>query len=160
MQWTHPLHLGFRGGITFTSSQRQTLWQVWLRLVYICMSVGLSVVVVVAVLVAVVAAGAFDVAVDVAIAMGVALVVHVAVAAFDVAFVADPRGAIGTMGRLRWCRLLLLIALSSDDSLLAIYFVCRSPLVIKELRSQLTHCLLYTSPSPRDRQKSRMPSSA
>ena len=25
---------------------------------------------------------------------------------------------------------------------------------------QLNHCLLYTSPSPRDRQKSRMPSSA
>ena len=25
---------------------------------------------------------------------------------------------------------------------------------------QLVHCLLYTSPSPRDRQKSRMPSSA
>ena len=26
--------------------------------------------------------------------------------------------------------------------------------------SRYTHCLLYTSPSPRDRQKSRMPSSA
>ena len=26
--------------------------------------------------------------------------------------------------------------------------------------TQHTHCLLYTSPSPRDRQKSRMPSSA
>ena len=25
---------------------------------------------------------------------------------------------------------------------------------------ELSHCLLYTSPSPRDRQKSRMPSSA
>ena len=25
---------------------------------------------------------------------------------------------------------------------------------------QVQHCLLYTSPSPRDRQKSRMPSSA
>ena len=25
---------------------------------------------------------------------------------------------------------------------------------------EFTHCLLYTSPSPRDRQKSRMPSSA
>ena len=33
---------------------------------------------------------------------------------------------------------------------------------LKELgfRSQPTVCLLYTSPSPRDRQKSRMPSSA
>ena len=28
------------------------------------------------------------------------------------------------------------------------------------LLDRLTHCLLYTSPSPRDRQKSRMPSSA
>ena len=27
-------------------------------------------------------------------------------------------------------------------------------------RSHFTNCLLYTSPSPRDRQKSRMPSSA
>ena len=27
-------------------------------------------------------------------------------------------------------------------------------------RSHVTYCLLYTSPSPRDRQKSRMPSSA
>ena len=30
----------------------------------------------------------------------------------------------------------------------------------KENVAQLWHCLLYTSPSPRDRQKSRMPSSA
>ena len=30
----------------------------------------------------------------------------------------------------------------------------------KGYRSMLMHCLLYTSPSPRDRQKSRMPSSA
>ena len=30
----------------------------------------------------------------------------------------------------------------------------------KKLQDQCKHCLLYTSPSPRDRQKSRMPSSA
>ena len=30
----------------------------------------------------------------------------------------------------------------------------------KEVVSQYNDCLLYTSPSPRDRQKSRMPSSA
>ena len=30
----------------------------------------------------------------------------------------------------------------------------------KNLRKRLSSCLLYTSPSPRDRQKSRMPSSA
>ena len=30
----------------------------------------------------------------------------------------------------------------------------------KEEKSQIFNCLLYTSPSPRDRQKSRMPSSA
>ena len=28
------------------------------------------------------------------------------------------------------------------------------------LTAEVQHCLLYTSPSPRDRQKSRMPSSA
>ena len=32
--------------------------------------------------------------------------------------------------------------------------------VVREGRQQLGDCLLYTSPSPRDRQKSRMPSSA
>ena len=31
---------------------------------------------------------------------------------------------------------------------------------IKIMRQNLKPCLLYTSPSPRDRQKSRMPSSA
>ena len=31
---------------------------------------------------------------------------------------------------------------------------------VKAQLEQLNHCLLYTSPSPRDRQKSRMPSSA
>ena len=30
----------------------------------------------------------------------------------------------------------------------------------KDAQDQVTACLLYTSPSPRDRQKSRMPSSA
>ena len=32
--------------------------------------------------------------------------------------------------------------------------------LINKLERQLNNCLLYTSPSPRDRQKSRMPSSA
>ena len=32
--------------------------------------------------------------------------------------------------------------------------------IARELHARLWHCLLYTSPSPRDRQKSRMPSSA
>ena len=31
---------------------------------------------------------------------------------------------------------------------------------VRVLKAQAGHCLLYTSPSPRDRQKSRMPSSA
>ena len=30
----------------------------------------------------------------------------------------------------------------------------------EEVKERHSHCLLYTSPSPRDRQKSRMPSSA
>ena len=34
------------------------------------------------------------------------------------------------------------------------------PFDLKELLSVVGRCLLYTSPSPRDRQKSRMPSSA
>ena len=33
-------------------------------------------------------------------------------------------------------------------------------IVIDDMALQATTCLLYTSPSPRDRQKSRMPSSA
>ena len=36
----------------------------------------------------------------------------------------------------------------------------RKELEEKLKQSQPTSCLLYTSPSPRDRQKSRMPSSA
>ena len=32
--------------------------------------------------------------------------------------------------------------------------------MIEQANALLTNCLLYTSPSPRDRQKSRMPSSA
>ena len=36
----------------------------------------------------------------------------------------------------------------------------RRPFEWKELLTQMDDCLLYTSPSPRDRQKSRMPSSA
>jgi anti-sigma regulatory factor (Ser/Thr protein kinase) len=32
--------------------------------------------------------------------------------------------------------------------------------LMKELTDRFTHCLLYTSPSPRDRTRSRMPSSA
>ena len=31
---------------------------------------------------------------------------------------------------------------------------------LNQIRRELWDCLLYTSPSPRDRQKSRMPSSA
>ena len=39
-------------------------------------------------------------------------------------------------------------------------YVRRSVLVYEYLKVELNTCLLYTSPSPRDRQKSRMPSSA
>ena len=41
--------------------------------------------------------------------------------------------------------------------------VCRQEggaAMMAEAQGKLTGCLLYTSPSPRDRQKSRMPSSA
>ena len=36
----------------------------------------------------------------------------------------------------------------------------KTPERVKEAEGSFTNCLLYTSPSPRDRQKSRMPSSA
>ena len=47
-------------------------------------------------------------------------------------------------------------ALSFDPFAAAFYMVTR----YEEYHSRHTDCLLYTSPSPRDRQKSRMPSSA
>ena len=40
------------------------------------------------------------------------------------------------------------------------YFRGRRQRQSRARHTQLLHCLLYTSPSPRDRQKSRMPSSA
>ena len=45
------------------------------------------------------------------------------------------------------------------DTVKDIYVVNKS-LIIKTLNKQPKHCLLYTSPSPRDRTRSRMPSSA
>ena len=39
-------------------------------------------------------------------------------------------------------------------------FVFSAQSLTNQLAERLNHCLLYTSPSPRDRQKSRMPSSA
>ena len=45
--------------------------------------------------------------------------------------------------------------------ILIIYLISRvNDLEAKAFSHQGTACLLYTSPSPRDRQKSRMPSSA
>ena len=38
--------------------------------------------------------------------------------------------------------------------------VVEEELTVMDVEEELTVCLLYTSPSPRDRQKSRMPSSA
>ena len=52
--------------------------------------------------------------------------------------------------------LLLLKALREDN-----FFNQYSILLIeKDVKNKNDSCLLYTSPSPRDRQKSRMPSSA
>ena len=39
-------------------------------------------------------------------------------------------------------------------------FVEQDALALDALQTNISNCLLYTSPSPRDRQKSRMPSSA
>ena len=49
-------------------------------------------------------------------------------------------------------------ALSTANSNLNI--IQEQKLLIESLSMSLEGCLLYTSPSPRDRQKSRMPSSA
>ena len=38
--------------------------------------------------------------------------------------------------------------------------LCPGGVIVVDRRAQWSDCLLYTSPSPRDRQKSRMPSSA
>ena len=47
---------------------------------------------------------------------------------------------------------------SKEDYLEAAYVLKRQKGYVRN--SMLSDCLLYTSPSPRDRQKSRMPSSA
>ena len=54
---------------------------------------------------------------------------------------------------------------SADTSFLAMScrtdgFLCTSARVRESIRSESSACLLYTSPSPRDRTRSRMPSSA
>ena len=63
----------------------------------------------------------------------------------------------------------ILAVVISGSTLFALRSLDAANLVIREehmssearlLADQLNTCLLYTSPSPRDRQKSRMPSSA
>ena len=46
------------------------------------------------------------------------------------------------------------------DKLAKAHYVCMNIECDQKTLEELEHCLLYTSPSPRDRQKSRMPSSA
>ena len=56
-----------------------------------------------------------------------------------------------------------IVVASSDDNRLTYAWYKDGALVAGQINSQLLFskiCLLYTSPSPRDRQKSRMPSSA
>ena len=54
----------------------------------------------------------------------------------------------------------LLMALATGSFMLAAFLVPPSQQGEDLNGARLTVCLLYTSPSPRDRQKSRMPSSA
>ena len=49
------------------------------------------------------------------------------------------------------------VELSQEAKKLALSIVSED---LTRLRATMNSCLLYTSPSPRDRQKSRMPSSA
>ena len=50
--------------------------------------------------------------------------------------------------------------LANDDRVFEIDMIERLPTPWGLVRSGVAPCLLYTSPSPRDRQKARMPSSA
>ena len=54
----------------------------------------------------------------------------------------------------------LLIALTSHLPIAAVKIAFQSSRDFGEFAFKYNICLLYTSPSPRDRQKSRMPSSA
>ena len=54
----------------------------------------------------------------------------------------------------------LILSSSTEDRLRALLQVLQEKLVRREVSLKAFDCLLYTSPSPRDRQKSRMPSSA
>ena len=47
-----------------------------------------------------------------------------------------------------------------DQVVLVVSAMGKETDVLLRLADQVSNCLLYTSPSPRDRQKSRMPSSA
>ena len=53
-----------------------------------------------------------------------------------------------------------LLGLPSPSTPTSLIIGINPPEIIKERVEMLIACLLYTSPSPRDRQKSRMPSSA
>ena len=48
----------------------------------------------------------------------------------------------------------------SDKKIQSLIKECKNYKIESVLLTQYVSCLLYTSPSPRDRQKSRMPSSA
>ena len=50
--------------------------------------------------------------------------------------------------------------LTHNDSEARFYVACGKGAYIRSMARDIGRCLLYTSPSPRDRQKSRMPSSA
>ena len=52
------------------------------------------------------------------------------------------------------------LATKSKNKLELILHLCTENETYMDLLEQFQDCLLYTSPSPRDRQKSRMPSSA
>ena len=71
-------------------------------------------------------------------------------------------------GMLSTCALQILRPVSSDHDMIVL-FLCAIRDHFKTLctmygtrgsRDKFSHCLLYTSPSPRDRTRSRMPSSA
>ena len=59
-----------------------------------------------------------------------------------------------------WLRLIEPIQYTNGFALLSAPNTFAKEAIERTLHNPITACLLYTSPSPRDRQKSRMPSSA
>ena len=66
----------------------------------------------------------------------------------------------GTTGYVEVLRVEFDTSVITLKDILHIFFATHNPTTLNQQGNDIGTCLLYTSPSPRDRQKSRMPSSA